>query len=357
MEIGDYGVAQQAFANALDIARLEDNEALEMWTSLAAIQRGNRDEVLRQYAKLEGSADAILLGGIVSLDRVCGLLSQAEGRLEDAMANFEAALSFCRAASQPEYAWVCHDYSDALVRRDALGDNERAASLLDEAQSIAQDLEMQALTDRVRALHVRVNGAGSIEIKNSIEAVVLAVEGEQPVLGVHASPDGTVTMLFSDIEGSTAVTERLGDKRAQEVFRLHNALIRKQVAARGGFEVKFLGDGFMVAYSSGRWGLQSAIAIQRELNTHHQLHPDDVIRVRLGLHTGEVIKEEEDFFGKNVILGARIASEARGGQILASSLLKQIVESSQEFTFDDGRDLVLKGLSGTHRVYDVGWQE
>ena len=78
---------------------------------LAAIQRGNRVEVLRQYAKLEGGTDTILLGGIVSLDRVRGLLSQAGGRLEDAMAHFEAALSFCRPASQREYAWVCHDYS------------------------------------------------------------------------------------------------------------------------------------------------------------------------------------------------------------------------------------------------------
>lgn len=63
-----------------------------------------------------------------------------------------------------------------------------------------------------------------------------------------------------------------------------------------------------------------------------------------------------DFFGKNVILADRIASEARGGQILASSLLKQIIESSEEFTFDEGRNLMLKGLSGTHRVYDVRWQ-
>ena len=215
---------------------------------------------------------------------------------------------------------------------------------------------MQALTDRVRALQVKVHGAGTIEIKNSIEAVVSAVEEERPVSGVQASPDGTVTMLFSDIEGSTAVTERLGDKRAQEVFGKHNELMRKQIAAHGGFEVKSMGDGFMVAYSSGRRGLQSAIAIQRELNAYNQLHPDEALRVRMGLHTGEMIKEAEDFFGKNVILAARIASQARGGQILASSLLKQIVESSQEFTFDEGRELVLKGLSGTHRVYDVRWQ-
>ena len=75
--------------------------------------------------------------------------------------------------------------------------------------------------------------------------------------------------------------------------------------------------------------------------------------MRIGLHTGEAIKEGEDFFGKSVILAARIASQALGGQILVSSLLKALVESSGEFEFDDGREMELKGLAGTHSVFEI----
>ncbi len=86
-------------------------------------------------------------------------------------------------------------------------------------------------------------------------------------------------------------------------------------------------------------------------------NPAEPIKVRIGLHTGEAIKEGEDFFGKSVILAARIASQAIGGQILVSSLLKALVESSGEFGFGDGREVELKGLSGTHQVFDVKWNE
>jgi len=82
------------------------------------------------------------------------------------------------------------------------------------------------------------------------------------------------------------------------------------------------------------------------------------IRVRIGLHTGEAIKEGDaggraDFFGKNVILAARIAGQAKGGEILVSSLLKELTESGGDIRFGDGREVELKGLSGSHRVFPV----
>ncbi len=99
--------------------------------------------------------------------------------------------------------------------------------------------------------------------------------------------------------------------------------------------------------------MECAIAIQRNFAIHEEAHPGEPIRVRIGLHTGEAIKEGEDFFGKSVILAARIASQALGGQILVSSLLKALVESSGEFEFGDGREKELKGLAGTHQVFEV----
>ena len=89
------------------------------------------------------------------------------------------------------------------------------------------------------------------------------VEAEKPDLRTHAAPDGTVTIMFSDIEDSTVLTERLGDQAWQELLRKHNALIREQLQAHEGYEVKTMGDGFMVAFQSAKKGLDCAIAIQR----------------------------------------------------------------------------------------------
>ena len=178
---------------------------------------------------------------------------------------------------------------------------------------------------------------------------------ERPNLAPHAAPDGTVTILFTDIEGYTAMTERLGDLRAQEVLRAHNAIIREQVTAHGGFEVKSQGDGFMVAFSSARRAILCAIAMQQAIAGYGARHPEEPIQVRIGLHTGEVIKEAEDFFGKNVILAARIASVARGGEILVSAVLKELSESAGDIPFGDSRPVEMKGISGVRTVYEVQW--
>ncbi|HKN90340.1 MAG TPA: AAA family ATPase, partial [Acidimicrobiia bacterium] len=151
--------------------------------------------------------------------------------------------------------------------------------------------------------------------------------------------------------------ERLGDQRWMEVLRAHNQIVREQVGRHGGFEVKSQGDGFMVAFSSARRGLASAVAIQRALRAHAEAHPDEATRVRMGLHTGEAVKEGDDFFGTHVALAARIAAAAGGGEILVSSLLKDLTNGSGDLVFGSGRDVDLKGFSGSRRVYPLRWED
>jgi class 3 adenylate cyclase len=220
--------------------------------------------------------------------------------------------------------------------------------------------------DAGRGPEVRVEAfalCGSVTIANepiqaedgaptSIDEVAESVAEERPSLHHGASPDGTTTVLFSDIEGFTAMNDRLGDRQAFEVLKGHNQVVRDQVDAYGGFEVKSQGDGFMVAFSSARQAVLCAIAIQKALATQG----GEPVRVRMGLHTGEAIKDADDFFGRNVIFAARIADEAEGGEILASSLVKELTESGGEFEFENGREVALKGLSGTGKVYSVGWR-
>jgi eukaryotic-like serine/threonine-protein kinase len=187
----------------------------------------------------------------------------------------------------------------------------------------------------------------------SVHEMASNVGSERPSLRPAAAPDGTVTILFTDIEGSTQLNERLGDVRWLELLRAHHLVVREQVHQHGGFEVKAQGDGFMSAFPSARRAFQCARAIQDAIDSQLGEHADAPIRLRIGLHTGEAIKEETDFYGKNIVLAARIADRARGGEILASSVVKQLTESAGDLHFENERELELDGLAGTHTVYRV----
>src|SRR5205814_3556525 len=166
---------------------------------------------------------------------------------------------------------------------------------------------------------------------------------------------GTVTIMFSDIVGFSAMTERLGDERVQEILHTHCAIVRELIAVHGGFEVKTQGDGFMIAFASARRGLRCAVAIQRAMAAYDE-HAEAPVGLRIGLHTGEVTKEGYDFFGRSVIVAARIAAAARSGEILVSSLVRELTAGAEEFVFDGARAVELKGLAGLQRVFAAEWE-
>src|SRR5262245_37431235 len=165
---------------------------------------------------------------------------------------------------------------------------------------------------------------------------------------------GTVTMMFSDIVGFTAMMERLGEGRAQGILRRHCAIVGEQIAAHGGFEVKAQGDGFMIAFPSARQALRCAVATQRAMAAYDE-HAEVPVRLRIGLHTGEATKEGDDFFGRSVIVAARIADVAGSGEILVSSVVRELTASTEGFVFDNGREVALKALQGPCHVYAVAW--
>ncbi len=284
-----------------------------------------------------------------------GIVAGTMCRWEEAEEHFEDALdSNARLGARPSVAQTQRVYAGMLLARDKPGDREKALELLTQALDTAQELGMKLLVEQALALKLQAQGIDTSDVRTSIDAVAASVYVDKPDLRQHAAPDGTVTILFTDIEGSTAMTERLGDQRWLELLREHNAIVRKRVAAHEGFEVKSEGDGFMLAFQSARKALECAVDIQRALAERSE-SAEEPVRVRIGLHTGEALKEADDFCGKNVILAARIAGQANGGEVLVSSLLKELTESAVGVTFGEGREVELKGLSGQHRVFEVVW--
>ena len=170
-----------------------------------------------------------------------------------------------------------------------------------------------------------------------------------------APPAGTVTIVFTDIEGSTEIAVRLGDRRWVEALAEHDRAMRRQAVAHGGYEVKTQGDGLMLAFPSARWAVDFAVAVQREMATAGA--SGEALRVRIGLHTGEVIRQGDDFLGRVVIVAARIAAQCRGGEIVVSDLVKRLVDSAGDLDFDEGREVALKGLREPQRIHVLRWEE
>jgi class 3 adenylate cyclase len=193
---------------------------------------------------------------------------------------------------------------------------------------------------------------------SSIEAVAdaVATEGEQLEIRAHTSPEGALTLLFTDIEGSAAMLERLGEGRFIDLLRAHNAMVRRTVDSHGGTVVKNRGDGFMIAFSSSRAGLRCAVDLQRKLAEWADAAPKPP-PVRIGVHSGRVIEEDEDFFGRNVVFAARVADQARGGEILTSSVTREYAGGDPTFRFERRPPVELKGLLGRHEVFALSWAE
>jgi class 3 adenylate cyclase len=189
----------------------------------------------------------------------------------------------------------------------------------------------------------------------SIDLVAAAAMAEP--IPPPVEPDvGTVTLVFSDIENSTTRAVELGDAQWIHVIATHNNIVRRMVARHGGTEVKAQGDGFMLRFRSARTAIACMVDVQQALAAHATAEPLTAVRVRAGIHTGEVIVGDDgDIYGRHVIFAARISDQARGGEVLVSSLVREIVEPRGDVHFTDSRTVTLKGLSGTHLVHSIRW--
>jgi class 3 adenylate cyclase len=192
----------------------------------------------------------------------------------------------------------------------------------------------------------------------SIDAIADAVEEQNTKVAQLAAAGGTMTIVFSDIESSTELALSMGDTQWFHVLGEHNDVIRASVKRYEGIEIKSQGDGFMLAFPSARSAVLSMIEVQREFEARAQEEPEAPVRIRIGIHTGEAIVDAGgDLFGKHIILTARIANLAHGGQILASSITKEITSSRGDLEFGEAQDVTLKGIEGTYQVYEVIWSE
>ena len=162
-------------------------------------------------------------------------------------------------------------------------------------------------------------------VRNSIEDLAGWARVERPDLA-RLTADGHVVIVFSDIEGSTALNDAMGDREWVKLLERHNKLLYKHVDEHGGHVVKTQGDGFMIAFADSEQAVRCSIGVQQELLADPQRWED--IRVRMGVHMGTSVRRGDDLFGRNVAMAARVADLADGGEILVSTPVHDAVEGS-----------------------------
>ena len=158
-------------------------------------------------------------------------------------------------------------------------------------------------------------------------------------------PAGTVTVMFTDIEDSTVVSQEIGDQKWTEIVEDHFAILDQVVKRNRGNVVKRLGDGTMTVFESARAAIDAAIEIQSAVSVTD-------LRVRIGVHTGDSLRRDGDYYGVAVNKAARIAGIADGGEIMVSAVTAEL-SGGQDIRFGPERTVSLKGLGGTHHVLTV----
>jgi class 3 adenylate cyclase/pimeloyl-ACP methyl ester carboxylesterase len=161
------------------------------------------------------------------------------------------------------------------------------------------------------------------------------------------------TIVFTDVEGHTEMMQRLGDARGREVLREHERLTREALVAHGGTEVKAMGDGFMASFGSATKALECAVALEKAFEAYSARGGERLL-VRVGVNAGEPIAEQGDLFGTAVIMAARIAGQAAGGQVFVSDVVRQLV-AGKEFLFSDRGPTSLKGFDEPVRTWELLW--
>ncbi|HXX42521.1 MAG TPA: nickel-binding protein [Chthoniobacterales bacterium] len=175
-----------------------------------------------------------------------------------------------------------------------------------------------------------------------------------PGVEADARDPGIRTILFTDIVGSTSLTQRIGDEAAMEILYIHDKIVRDALGELGGREIKHLGDGIMASFVSAASAVKCATRVQRDVTKHGTENVERSIKVRVGVAAGEPVERHDDLFGCTVQLAARLCSHAQPEQILVSNVVAELCQG-KILPFEEIGDVVLKGFEQPVRVHAVSW--
>jgi class 3 adenylate cyclase len=218
-------------------------------------------------------------------------------------------------------------------------------------------VEAPSLIDAIR-VHKEAHGLVADQLIEVTMDQVDAFLGAQKAThsGTDPSDTGFRVVMVTDIAGSTALADQLGDQRFHDVLKTHNVLIRDALSRHAGTEVKHTGDGVLASFGSVSQGVECAVTIQRAFAAHNLGGEVQPVQVRIGLSAGEPVADHRDLFGAIVNLAARVCAFAQPGQILASNVIREL-SLGKPFVFSDVGEVKLKGFAKALRLHEVRWGE
>jgi class 3 adenylate cyclase len=208
--------------------------------------------------------------------------------------------------------------------------------------------------DAVNKVHAAAHGQVANEVIEVDPAVMQRfLNPQQHELGEPYVETAFRAIVFTDIVGSTDLTQRVGDRRAMEIVRSHDRIAREAIARHGGTEVKHTGDGMLISFVSVTAAIEAAIELQQRVQ-EHSATADVPFEVRIGAAAGEPVTENGDLFGAAVQLAARLCDRAQAGSVLVSSAVRDLAVG-KGFEFASRGSLKPKGFSESVRVFEVRW--
>ncbi|MBI3796853.1 MAG: hypothetical protein HY268_07785, partial [Deltaproteobacteria bacterium] len=359
-------------------------------------------------ALLQAEEEGVIFsrGWVFLIPRVLGVAASLNRWWDKAEGHFQAAINIAtRVGARPELGRSYLDYARMLAERNEGRDRSRAVESVEQAGLIFNELGMAPFAERaarlaealqaplplprrpsssennltereVEVLRYVVRSRSDQEIADELllrpetvghyVSTILAKTGvkERGEITAYGAATGlsspTLVILFTDIVGSTPLRQRLGDVKAQPLFDAHDKIILDCLQKYHGSWITHTGDGVMATFPSAVSAIECTVAIQkavrRDFATHNQEHSDIPLRIRSGLHAGELIAKRGQWFGIAINATRRICDHARADQILVSDVIRQLVAGS-EIAFTNCGDFQLKGLEGLYHLYAVPWKD
>jgi adenylate cyclase len=191
-----------------------------------------------------------------------------------------------------------------------------------------------------------------VDLTRTLSDLLTSIDSDAGSLAAAKNDSGTATIMFTDVVGSTSLSQELGDTAWSDLIENHFLTVKDIVEQEGGVVVKTLGDGGMYAFATGTGALSAGVKVQRAVASSD----DHVLGLRVGIHTGDVIQNDNDYIGLTVNKAARVAAAADRGQVFVSSTTVDVV-NTVGFVFGDPFPAELKGLHGLHLIQELQWTQ
>jgi adenylate cyclase len=202
---------------------------------------------------------------------------------------------------------------------------------------------------RIVQWHVSEGVSNEYDLTTTLHQLIAAIGDSDLTALDHQVPSGTMTVMFTDIEGSTELAARLGDSRWYSLLEWHDKTIAALAAMHNGTVIKSLGDGVMLTFGTALEAVRCACEIQEVVGDPTK----NGLRIRIGIHSGDSIRRGDDLLGTTVNKAARVAAVASGGEIVVSNMVKELVADERSLMFGREQAVVLRGLEGSHVVHTV----